>query len=235
MENKSYDQALSGTYTATLARTYGVATNYYAVAYPSLPNYLALTSGSTWGIRDDAYHQLPSQSLGTQLTEARIPWRAYMEGFQGDCFKSPYPYALKHNPFAYYGGDCPPNIVSFSQLDADLAGQTPNLVWIAPDMYHSSHDCPLSAGDAWLESVVPRILASPAWKQGGYLYITWDEDGRAGQNRVAALVVAPHPKGRQVDTQYDHYSLFATIQDQLGVPRLGLAATAKPLTEFLKH
>jgi phospholipase C len=235
MENKSYDQALTGTYTAALARKYGVATNYHAVAYPSLPNYLALTSGSTWGIRDDGYYRLPKQNLGTQLTQAGIPWRAYVEGFQDDCFNSPYPYALKHNPFAYYGGACPSNIVPFSQLDADLASQTPNLVWISPDMCHSTHDCSVHTGDAWLESIVPRILASSAWKRGGYLYITWDEDAGVAGNRVATLVVAPHLKGQQSDARYDHYSLFATIQDQLGVPRLGQAVSARPLTEFLKQ
>src|SRR5262252_7557867 len=79
MENRSYDQALAGPYTAQLARLYGVATNYHGVSHPSLPNYLAITSGSTWGIADDGYHPLPLTGLGEQLTSAGISWRAYME------------------------------------------------------------------------------------------------------------------------------------------------------------
>src|SRR3981189_2781500 len=67
MENPSADQALSGTYTASLAAKYGVANNYHAITHPSVPNYLALTSGSTWGVRDDSYRALPKADLGNQL------------------------------------------------------------------------------------------------------------------------------------------------------------------------
>ncbi|TMF01497.1 MAG: hypothetical protein E6I42_10690 [Chloroflexi bacterium] len=114
MENRSYEQALAGGYTAQLAAKYGVATNYHGVSHPSLPNYLAMTSGSTWGVTDDGYHALPASGLGQQLTQAGIPWRAYMEGMSRTCFASPYPYALKHNPFPYYGGKCPAEVVPFS-------------------------------------------------------------------------------------------------------------------------
>ncbi len=57
MENRSYDQAMTGAYTAQLAGQYAVATNYHGVSHPSLPNYLALTSGGTWGIADDGWHR----------------------------------------------------------------------------------------------------------------------------------------------------------------------------------
>ncbi|TMB94510.1 MAG: hypothetical protein E6J40_14005 [Chloroflexi bacterium] len=80
MENKSYESAMSGQFTASLAATYGVASNYHAIAHPSVPNYLALTSGSTWGVRDDGYYVLQNQDLGTQLTNAGVSWKAYMEG-----------------------------------------------------------------------------------------------------------------------------------------------------------
>src|SRR5438445_547417 len=53
MENHSFDQAASAPFTSSLVAKYGVAENYHAVAHPSVPNYLALTSGSTWGMRDD--------------------------------------------------------------------------------------------------------------------------------------------------------------------------------------
>src|SRR5438270_12249548 len=104
MENRDYDQAMAGGYTAQLARTYALATDYHGVSHPSLPNYLAMTSGSTWGVADDGWHPLPNTGLGSQLTAAGIPWRAYMEGMSGTCLSSPYPYALKHDPFAYYRG-----------------------------------------------------------------------------------------------------------------------------------
>src|SRR2546425_951862 len=107
MENTGLDSALRSEPIARLASANALATNYHAVARPSLPNYLALTSGSTWGITDDGYHSLPETAdLGAQLTTAGVSWRAYMEGMTADagCMRSPYPYALKHDPFAYYGG-----------------------------------------------------------------------------------------------------------------------------------
>src|SRR5690348_1179130 len=84
MENRSYAQALSGGYTAALAHKYAYATNYHGVTHPSLPNYLALTSGTTWGIADDGFHALPAGGLGAQLSNANVTWRAYMEGMGKD-------------------------------------------------------------------------------------------------------------------------------------------------------
>src|SRR3979490_2730033 len=64
MENKSPQQALQGSFTASLAAKYRVAGNYSAVSHPSLPNYLALTSGQTYGIEDDNYYVLPKGGIG---------------------------------------------------------------------------------------------------------------------------------------------------------------------------
>src|ERR1700681_3597549 len=60
MENRSYSQAISSAYVSSLAAQYAVATDYHGVSHPSLPNYLALTSGTTWGIADDGFHALPA-------------------------------------------------------------------------------------------------------------------------------------------------------------------------------
>jgi phospholipase C len=238
MENKTYDVALQGDYLGSLASQYAVATDYHAVAHPSLPNYLALTSGSTWGITDDKYHELPSgRDLGSQLTSASIPWRAYMEDMSKGCLDSTNPYALRHNPFAYYGGQCPSNVVPLSQLDADLSGDTPNFVWITPNVCHDGHDCSASTSDEWLAEIVPKITESAAWKEDGVLFITWDEDDdkkSASSNRVALVVVAPNLKSHQTDAPYDHYSLLATIEDSLGVERLGEAADAQPIDDLFQ-
>jgi phosphatidylinositol-3-phosphatase len=232
LENTSYRLALQQPYIASLAQQYAVATNYSSVANPSLPNYLAMTSGSTWGIRDDLFHQLPAGGLGSQLTSAGITWKAYMEGFTGDCFNSPYPYALKHNPFAYYGGACPANVVPMTDLAADLSGATPQLSWITPGLCNDGHDCGIATADKWLSQTVPQITSSPAWQQDGVLFITWDESS-AGDGRVALLVVAPSFRG-QISAPLDHFSLLATISDQLGVARLGLAKQATSLKTQLQ-
>ena len=229
VENSSYESALAQPYLASLAKQYAVATNYHAISSPSLPNYLGMTSGSTWGIRDDNYHRLPSTGLGVALTGAGISWTAYMEGFTGDCFNSPYPYALKHNPFAYYGGQCPSNIVPMTQLASDLAGDTPQLSWITPGLCHDGHDCSRRVGDQWLAATVPQILASPAWKDNGVLFITADE-GDGASDRIPLVVVSPQVHAQQLTAAYDHYSLLATLADNLGVARPGQSAQANPIS-----
>ncbi len=235
MENASLARALAAPAIGALASKYRVATNYHAVARPSLPNYLALTSGSTWGVADDGYHVLPAGGIGAQLSGAGLSWRAYMEGLTaGGCLNSPYPYAVKHNPFAYYGGACPDNVVPLDGLDADLAGETPQLVWISPGLCHDGHDCALAEAGAWLAELVARIVASASFRERGTLFLVWDEgDGGDDANLVPLIVVTPDPAARRSAERYDHYSLLATIEDTFGLPRLGAAADARSLTDLL--
>jgi hypothetical protein len=233
MENKSADEALGGAFTASLAARYGVAGNYHAVAHPSVPNYLALTSGQTWGVEDDSYHALPRQDLGSQLTSAGVTWRAYMDGMTAGCLDSPVPYDPGHNPFAFYGGACPANVVPLTSLDADLSGNTPRFTWITPDMCHDEHSCAVQVGDEWLRQVVGKIMASKAWAAGGVLFITWDEDDGSQDNSVLTLVVTPHGTHKVSSRPYTHYSLLASVEDVLGVGRLGNAAQAVPMSDLI--
>jgi phospholipase C len=232
MENRSYSQAMAGGYTAQLAAQYGAATNYHAASHPSLPNYLALTSGSTYDITDDGFHALPKGGIGAQLTAAGIEWRAYMEGMSSGCFNSRYPYALKHNPFAYYGSNCSKQVVPFTQFADDMKNNVPHFVWITPDMCHDGHDCSTATADKWLELTVPAILATDAFKDDGVLFITWDE-GYDNANTVLTLVIHSDPLVHRSDQRYDHFSLLATVQDLLGLPRLAQTAQASPMTDLL--
>ena len=234
MENKSPQEALTGRFTASLAATYGEAANYRAVAHPSVPNYLALTSGSTWGVTDDSYHVLPAQDIGHQLTDARVSWRAYMDGLgSAGCLDSPVPYDPGHNPFAFYGGRCPTNVVPLTSLAVDLDGSTPIFSWITPDMCHDEHSCSVSVGDDWLRQTVGMITTSKAWSTDGVLFVVWDEDDGSADNRVLSLVVTPHQSHRVSKQAYNHYSLLATIEDLLGVGRLGQAAGATAMSDLV--
>ena len=232
LENRSYSQVVNSGYIADLVGKYGVAANYHGITHPSLPNYLALTSGSTWGITDDGWHPLPAGGLGAQLDAAGISWRAYMEGMTAGCYRNVNRYALKHNPFAYYGGQCPAQVVPFSQFASDMSGTVPRFVWITPDLCHDGHDCSNSVVSDWLAQVVPIILDSDAWKNGGVLFITYDE-GEDSANSVLTLVIHPLPVLHESKRRYDHYSLLATIEDALGVPRLAAAANASAMSDLM--
>ena len=115
-----------------------------------------------------------------------------------------------------------------TQLAADLNGDTPQLSSITPGLCNDAHDCATGMADRWLSQVLPQITSSAAWQQDGVLFITWDESS-AGDGRVALVVVAQALQG-EITTQLDHYGLLATIEDALGVPRLGLAKQATSLS-----
>jgi len=231
MENTSLDGLRRGPYLDTLARQYAVATNYHDVGSPSAPNYLAMTSGSTWGLRSDAYLPIRTRAdLGDELTAAAIPWRAYMEDLPRDCRSSTRLYAVKHNPFAYYNGRCPANVVPLIDLAADLRSRTPSFVWITPNLCHDDHDCGVAVGDAWMARIVPQITASAAWQNNGVLFIVTDE---SPAGHAAAVVVAPHLFAHVTSNYHDHYSLLASIEDRLGVARLGRARGAQPFTDLV--
>ncbi|HET7338123.1 MAG TPA: alkaline phosphatase family protein, partial [Candidatus Dormibacteraeota bacterium] len=109
----------------------------------------------------------------------------------------------------------------------------PRFAWITPDMCHDTHNCSVSVGDSWLQQEVGQITASPAWKSGGVLFITWDEDDGSADNSVLTLVVAQGVAHRTSTKRYTHYSLLATVEDLLGVGRLGQAAGAPAMTDLV--
>jgi phosphatidylinositol-3-phosphatase len=234
MENTTPRDAFGAPYLASLASQALVFSNFRAVAHPSLPNYLALTSGQTWSIRDDGYRVLPAgRDLGAQLTSAEIPWRAYMEGMDRGCLDSPGPYAVKHNPFAYYGGGCPANVVPLAAFASDLAAGLPPFTWITPDLCHDGHDCGPKTSDIWLSTMVPLITGSPGWQRDGVLILVWDEGAGARPDEAPLVVLSSRGHAATVSTRSDAYSVLATIEELFGLPKLGAASDATTFTALL--
>jgi phosphatidylinositol-3-phosphatase len=236
MENHSAEEALTGSFTAALAARSGEALDYHAVSHPSVPNYLALESGSTWGVTDDSYRSLPAADLGHELTQAGVAWRAYMDGLDParGCLNTPLPYDPGHNPFLFFGGGCPANVVPFTSFPHDIGSSSaPRFLWVTPDICHDQHSCSIATGDAWLRSAVGAIEGSPAWTPGAVLFITWDEDDHSAANSVLTLVLTPGGRHAVSRRTYNHYSLLATVEDLLGVPRLANAKQATPMTDLV--
>src|SRR3954470_4028133 len=168
MENKEASQVLGRSrYVAKLARRYGQATRSYAVTHPSLPNYLALTSGSTHGIASDCTDcHLRARNLADQLAGAGISWRAYLQGMPAPCFRGAAAgrYAKKHNPFMYYddvagrASRCR-RLVPYGRLAGDLRpGRLPTYSLVVPDLCDDTHDCGVATGDRFLRRLTPRLL-----------------------------------------------------------------------------
>lgn len=246
-ENKDASEILSGDqapYLASLAREYAHAANYRAIAYPSQPNYLALFSGSTHGIVDNELHDIDAPNIADQIEAANLTWRVVLENSGPGC--SPEPFALngpdgegissrKHNPaisFTSISGDparCA-NITDLSHFDPEAADFT----FIVPNNCHSMHDCSIADGDEWLRGFLPRILESDSYRDGGVVFVTFDEDRGDGDMAVATVVVSERARrGARSDHPYTHYSLLRTAQDLLGLPCLAESCAAEPMTDLL--
>src|SRR5947209_934503 len=73
--------------TTSLANGHGLATHWYGVSHPSLPNYLAMISGSDQGVHDDGTsYSFAGPTLVDQLAQRGIGWKAYMEDMPAPCF-----------------------------------------------------------------------------------------------------------------------------------------------------
>jgi phospholipase C len=228
MENTSYDDLLSPsnpntTFIQHLAADNGLATNYFGVTHVSLPNYIAATSGQTWGSNSDDTAQAPlfnHQNLVDQLAAAGVSWKAYMEDlpFPGDVVNSTPDglYVRKHNPFLMYpdiynNPGRADNVVPLTQLSTDLStGNVPQFVWITPnicnDMHGGAPSCPFPSsptdplqaalyqdGDNFLRTWVTAITQSKAWTGHSAIFVTWDEGGFADQSPFGPTDISPGP------------------------------------------
>lgn len=170
-------------------------------------------------------------------------------------------YADKHNPFVYFHSiiddpaRCAAHVVNLDVLKNDLQriDTTPNFSYITPNLCHDGHDAPCKNGEPgglisaekFLREWVPRILASPAFKQDGLLIVTFDEgtDGAAccgeqplpggpqpgqfgpGGGRIGAVLISPMiAPGTVSNVEYNHYSFLRSMEDIFGLPYLGYAA-----------
>lgn len=226
-------------YANALIDRYGLATGSYAVTHPSLPNYIALTSGSTGGLHSDCTGcSVSSFNVVDQLESAHISWKAYMEGLPRPCFAGAGAggYAKKHDPFAYYRdvvsspARCD-RIVGFGALNADLrAGTLPTYAWVSPNLCDDGHDCGVTGGDRFMARSLPSLIR--ALGPHGFLIVTWDEGssdrgccGDAAGGRIATIVVGPDVRhGARLAEPVDHYGVLATIERALGLPAIGAAA-----------
>jgi hypothetical protein len=240
VENHSLQQMrTSMPYLHRLATTYAYATNYTAVRHPSLPNYLAIASGSTHGVTDDAKpsrHPLRGQTVFDQALARGETATIYAEAMTSICQTTPsYPYAVKHNPWAYFVAErasCSRNDVPLASLETDIAeGTLPNAGMVIPDLVHDAHDADLGTADAWIKSQVQLIQTGPDWQSGRLaVVITADEDDRTSGNNVLTVVASRYQDRRVVTTALTHYSLTRLYESVLGVRYLGGAANAASMS-----
>ncbi len=175
-------------------------------------------------------------------------------------------YAVRHDGFAFFASVtgnqafCAAHILSFRPLPAGLAraATTPAFSFIVPNLCNDGHDAPcvtgapggLTQADAFLAAWVPKIMAAPAYRDGGLIVVTFDEGGDSaaccgetsgfspdhpnvpepgktgpGGGRTGAVLLSPLIRPGTVSTvDYNHYSLLRSIEDIFALPHLGDAA-----------
>jgi phosphatidylinositol-3-phosphatase len=261
MENEESSSVLgnkSAPYENLLASEYALAGDYYAVSHPSLPNYLAMIAGTTFGVTTDCLPSecsFPNSTVATLLDSHQLSWREYAESMPANCSQANSPdllYAPKHDPFVYFepitgnpgtgstSAYCDSHVVPIDQLYTDLAtGNLPAFSMVTPNICDDAHSCPLSVGDQWLSTFVPRITNSSSFASTA-LFITYDE-GATNQGpsplsggKVVCILVSPFAKpGYVSEVQYSHYSLLATAEALLRIGSLGRNdSTAAPMSDL---
>jgi phospholipase C len=250
MENHSYGSvigSLGAPYINALSTECGLATNYHNITHPSLPNYIAATSGlplaSLAPFTPDCAPAGPCRTSSTSIFAQGESWKAYEESMPASCHRSDAGnYAVRHNPPPYYTTlvNCSTLDVPYARLTADLANDAlPAFSFITPNLIDDMHDGTLADGDYWLAHNLPRILNSSVYRNNTtVVFLTWDE-GEGGRSddcatnttdvgcHVATLVISPSTRAGTRSAQlFNHYSLLATAEEMLGLPKLGQAASS---------
>ena len=239
MENKPQSAVLGSPNAPAFnayASRYATLTRYGGVAHPSLPNYLALVSGSTQGIRSDCTSCVVSaRNLADTLARAHLTWKAYAEGLPRPGFTgaSSGRYVKRHVPFLYFRSvvlspSRRKRVVPLRQLSRDLAAdRLPSFALVIPDLCHDMHDCPVATGDAWLKRFLPPLLKSRTpGEQRDLRRLRRDERLAAG-DRPDPCDRARPARRPGLEVRRPHVPLRAAAHDR---GRLGPAA-ARPLGE----
>ena len=249
MENEEASKitATSMPYLFSLATRFGQATEMYAIAHPSQPNYLAVWSGSTHGVTDNGTHDIDAASLASQATAAGKQWRVYAQNVPDNCFAkssaragsdgpgAPGTYVRKHEPaISFRSVSGSPSECAKIQPLAAFDPTAFDVAFVAPNLCNDAHDCSLAKGDAFLQAFLPSMLDSPDWSHT-LLVVSFDEgtsDVNGGGN-VFTVLARAGLSGMTSSTMHTHYAVLRTIEDILGLPCLANACDEAPLSEFL--
>lgn len=242
LENTDASRALAEPYLAGLAARGALLNDYLALAHPSYPNYLALIVGTTFGITDDVQRTFDARSVGDLLVEHGFAWKAYAEGYPGNCFLGEFQglYWRKHVPFL--------SLLPVQQRPAECARVVDQKAWQAdvkaralpayslyvPDNNNNGHDTGVSYGAAWLQGFLEPLLADAQFMAGTLVVVTFDEAATYNvPNRIYTVFLGPMVRpGAVSNLSYDIYSLLRTVEDNFKLGTLGKNDDyAKPITD----
>jgi hypothetical protein len=237
MENHSYADIIgnpAAPFINDLARRGALFTRSYAITHPSEPNYLALFSGSTQGIADDACpNRFTAPNLAADLIKAGKTFAGYAEDLPGvgSPVCSAGEYARKHVPWADFGNVPGSVSLPFTSFPATALARLPTVSFVIPNLCHDMHDCSVATGDTWLRAHIAGY-ADWAMTHDSLLIITWDEDDGSQANQITTIFAGQQVRPGSYAEPITHYSVLATIEAAYALPRDGQAATTTPITNI---
>ncbi|MEO8840016.1 MAG: alkaline phosphatase family protein [Kofleriaceae bacterium] len=186
--------------------------------------------------------------LVTQLEAAHVPWMSYQQGITSNTcpIAASGVYVPKHDPFVFFSDvsgsppsasnqRCSAHHKSYSDFAHDLSVGIVGYVFITGDLCHDMHgdaQCPqgtavaanIKAGDTWLSTELPRIIAYTQ-THDALIFLTWDEGDAS--NQIPFLVIGQHvTAGGTSSVAYTHSSMLKSTEEFLGVPTLGSVTSA---------
>jgi acid phosphatase len=218
-------------YLTSLARSAAHFTDAHGVTHPSQPNYLALFSGSTHGVKDNTCPlKLSGDNLASQLLAAGESFTGYTEGLPKAGFTgcSSGDYRRKHNPWVNWA-DLPETVNQpLTAMPSDF-DKLPTVSFVVPDMCNSMHDCDVATGDRWAEKHLAPYLAW-ATDHHSLLIVTFDEDDDTSDNHIDTIVAGAGVRATTTEQRIDHYDVLHALESMYGLELLGRAADARGLS-----
>ncbi|MGC2165683.1 MAG: alkaline phosphatase family protein [Gallionella sp.] len=233
-ENRSYRQIMDednrDSYIHALAKRGVLFTNSFGITHPSQPNYLAIFSGSTQGVSNNACPlSFYSDNLASALLNAGLSFASYAESLPGvgDSSCTIGAYRRKHNPLASWQDTRVSEKLNrpFAEFPGNF-GDLPTVAFVIPNQDHDMHDGSFAEADNWLKiNIAPYV--DWAMKNNSLLILTWDEDNYQTNNHVATILVGSMLTAGKSDQRINHYSVLRTLLDFYGLPGLGNSADAE--------
>ncbi|MGI0128779.1 MAG: alkaline phosphatase family protein, partial [Thermoplasmata archaeon] len=244
LENRDAGSVLSNApFEANLVSAFGYVPNYYAVCHPSLPNYLALTSGNPFECGYDDFVPESATNLGDLIGDAGLSWADYNLATSdpgSDLCTDPLGYnsSVTSNvfaPFLHYQdvldntSYCEAHMQSWEEWNATVAsGTLPSYSFLTLNKDQNGHSGGLAASDAWLEGFLSPLLNDSFAPSTAY-FIEYDEaattdtgfNGTVGGQVYATVVggaVLPHSTYTAPATDYN---TLATIEWLLDLGHTG--------------
>jgi acid phosphatase len=219
-----------------LASNGALMTQSYAETHPSEPNYLALFSGSTFGLTSDAcpVDAGAAPNIASELLAAGYTFAGFSEDLPevGSSACAAGKYARKHVPWANFTNVPATTSLPFSAFNSrsDYAS-LPTVSFVIPNLDNDMHDGTIEQADSWLAANLARY-ANWAAANNSVLIVTWDEDDNGPNNQIPTMIYGANVRPGAYSEVISHYNVLSTIEQMYGLPKTGLAANAPAITSI---